>query len=324
MTKAIRIHQTGGPEVLTWEDIEVGDPAAGEVRLRQSACGLNYIDVYGRSGMYPVGDLPAVLGMEAVGVVDVLGEGVDSVTVGDRVAYPMNLGAYAEQRLIAADKLVKLPDSISDETAAAMMLKGLTAHYLLFRTYPVQAGDSILVYAAAGGVGLILCQWANLLGVNVIGCVGSEEKAQLARDNGCQHSILYRDEDISSRVREITGGDGVAAAYDSIGKATFEASLDSLRPFGVLATYGNASGPVDPFSPAILAGKGSLYVTRPTLATHISTRDLLQQGATRLIDVVESGKVRINVNQSLPLSECMEAHRQLEARETTGSTILKI
>lgn len=324
MTKAIRIHQTGGPEVLTWEDIEVGDPASGEVRLRQSACGLNYIDVYGRSGMYPVGDLPAVLGMEAVGIVDALGEGVDSVTVGDRVAYPMNLGAYAEQRLISADKLVKLPDSISDETAAAMMLKGLTAHYLLFRTYPVQAGDSILVYAAAGGVGLILCQWANQLGVNVIGCVGSDEKAQLARDNGCHHTILYRSEDIPARVREITGGDGVAAAYDSIGKATFEASLDSLRPFGVLATYGAASGPVDPFSPAILAGKGSLYVTRPTLATHISTRDLLQQGATRLFDVVESGQVRINVNQTLPLSECAEAHRQLEARETTGSTILKI
>jgi NADPH2:quinone reductase len=324
MTKAIRIHQTGGPEVLTWEDIEIGDPAPGQVRLRQSACGLNYIDVYGRSGKYPVGDLPAVIGMEAVGVVDARGEGVDSVAVGDRVAYPMNLGAYAEQRLIAADKLVKLPDSISDETAAAMMLKGLTAHYLLFRTYPVQAGDSILVYAAAGGVGLILCQWANLLGVNVIGCVGSEEKAQLARDNGCHHTILYRDEDVPGRVREITGGEGVAAAYDSIGQATFEASLDSLRPFGVLATYGAASGPVEPFSPAILAGKGSLYVTRPTLATHISTRELLQQGATRLFDVVESGQVKINVNQTLPLSECREAHRQLEARETTGSTILKI
>jgi NADPH2:quinone reductase len=324
MTKAIRIHQTGGPEVLTWEDIEIGDPAPGQVRLRQSACGLNYIDVYGRSGMYPVGDLPAVIGMEGVGVVEALGQGVDSVAIGDRVAYPMNLGAYAEQRLISADKLVILPDSISDETAAAMMLKGLTAHYLLFRTYPVQAGDSILVYAAAGGVGLILCQWANRLGVNVIGCVGSQEKAQLAKDNGCHHTILYREEDIPGRVREITGGEGVAAAYDSIGKATFEASLDSLRPFGVLATYGAASGPVEPFSPTILASKGSLYVTRPTLATHISTRDLLQQGATRLFDVVASGQVKINVNQTLPLSECEEAHRQLEARETTGSTILKI
>jgi len=324
MPKAIRIHETGGPQVLTWEEIEVGDPGPGQVRLQQSACGLNYIDVYGRSGMYPVGDLPAVLGMEAVGVVDAVGEGIDQFAVGDRVAYPMTLGAYAEARLIGADKLVRIPDTISDETAAAMMLKGLTAHYLLFRTYPVQAGDNILVYAAAGGVGLILCQWANLLGANVIGCVGSEAKAQLARDHGCHHSILYRDEDIAGRVREITQGKGVAAAYDSIGKASFAASLDSLRPFGVLASFGNASGPVEPFSPAILAAKGSLYVTRPALATHISTPELLEEGAQRLIDVVESGQVRINVNQTLPLADCAEAHRRLEARETTGSTVLKI
>ncbi|MDH3221174.1 MAG: quinone oxidoreductase [Gammaproteobacteria bacterium] len=324
MTKAIRIHQTGGPEVLTWEDIEVGDPGPGQVRLQQAACGLNYIDVYGRSGLYPVGDLPAVMGMEAVGVVDAVGDGVTDLSVGDRVAYPMTLGAYAEARLIDAVKLVKIPDSINDETAAAMMLKGLTAHYLLFRTYPVKAGDSILVYAAAGGVGLILCQWANLLGANVIGCVGSEEKARLAKENGCHHTILYRDEDIASRVREITAGKGVAAAYDSIGKATFEASLDSLRPFGVMATYGNASGPVEPFNPMILAAKGSLYLTRPTLATHVSTRELLLEGAERLIDVVASGQVRISVNQTLPLAECAEAHRQLEARETTGSTVLKI
>ena len=324
MTKAIRIHATGGPEVLNWEDIEVGDPGPGQVRLQQSACGLNYIDVYGRTGLYPVGDLPAVLGMEAAGVVTALGEGVDHLSVGDRVAYPMNLGAYAEARLIDADKLVSLPDSISDETAAAMMLKGLTAHYLLHRTYPVQTGDSILVYAAAGGVGLILCQWASLLGANVIGCVGSEDKAQLAKENGCHHTILYRDEDIASRVRELTDGVGVAAAYDSIGKATFESSLDSLRPFGVLATYGNASGPVEPFNPGILAPRGSLYVTRPTLATHISTPELLDEGARRLLDVVGSGQVRININQSIPLADCAEAHRQLEARETTGSTVLKI
>ncbi len=324
MTKAIRIHQTGGPEALQWEDIEVGAPGAGQVRLKQSACGLNYIDVYGRTGLYPVGDLPAVLGMEAAGVVEALGDGVDQLAVGDRVAYPMHLGAYAEARLIDADKLVQIPDSISDETAAAMMLKGLTAHYLLFRTHPVQTGDDILVYAAAGGVGLILCQWANLLGANVIGCVGSAEKAELARANGCHHTILYRDEDIPARVREITDGKGVAAAYDSIGKATFEASLDSLQPFGVLATYGNASGPVDPFSPAILAGKGSLYVTRPTLATHIATRELLLQGAERLIDVVAGGQVAISVNQIMPLADCAEAHRQLEARETTGSTVLKV
>ncbi|MBT8434195.1 MAG: quinone oxidoreductase [Gammaproteobacteria bacterium] len=324
MTKAIRIHQTGGPEVLSWEQIEVGDPGQGQVRLRQSACGLNYIDVYGRSGMYPVGDLPAVIGMEASGVVEAVGDGVDGLATGDRVAYPMTLGSYAEARLIDADKLVKIPPAISDETAAAMMLKGLTAHYLLFRTYPVQPGDSILVYAAAGGVGLILCQWANQLGAKVIGCVGSEEKAQHAKDHGCHHTILYRDEDIPSRVREFTSGVGVAAAYDSIGKATFEKSLDSLRPFGVLATYGNASGPVDPFSPQILAGKGSLYVTRPTLATHISTRELLEQGAQRLFSAVESGQVRISINQTLPLADCAEAHRQLEARETTGSTVLKI
>jgi NADPH:quinone reductase len=324
MTRAIRIHQTGGPEVLQWDEIEVGDPGPGQVRLQQSACGLNYIDVYGRSGMYPVGDLPAVIGMEAVGHVAAVGAGVDGLATGDRVAYPMTLGAYAEERVIDADKLVKIPDAIDDESAAAMMLKGLTAHYLLFRTYPVQAGDSILVYAAAGGVGLILCQWANQLGVNVIGCVGSEEKAQLARDNGCHHTILYRHQDIAKRVREITDGVGVAAAYDSIGKATFGASLDSLRPFGVLATYGNASGPVEPFSPLILAGKGSLYVTRPTLATHIATPELLQQGADRLIDVVASGKVRIHVNQSFPLANCADAHRQLEARTTTGSTVLKV
>jgi NADPH2:quinone reductase len=324
MTKAIRIHASGGPEVLKWEDIEVGEPGPGQIRLQQSACGLNYIDVYGRSGMYPVGDLPAVLGMEGVGVIDAVGEGVDDLAPGDRVAYPMNLGAYAEVRLIDASVLVGLPDSISDETAAAMMLKGLTAHYLLHRTYPVQAGDSILVYAAAGGVGLILCQWASLLGANVIGCVGSAEKAQLAKDNGCHHTILYRDEDIASRVRELTDGVGVAAAYDSIGKATFAASLDSLRPFGVLATYGNASGPVEPFNPGILAAKGSLYVTRPTLATHISTPALLNEGARRLLDVVSSGQVQVRINQTMPLADCAVAHRQLEARETTGSTVLKI
>jgi len=324
MTKAIRIHATGGPEVLKWDDIEVGEPGPGQVRLQQSACGLNYIDVYGRSGMYPVGDLPAVLGMEGAGVVDAVGEGVNDFAPGDRVAYPMNLGAYAQARLIDANVLVGLPDSISDETAAAMMLKGLTAHYLLHRTYPVQAGDSILVYAAAGGVGLILCQWARLLGATVIGCVGSAEKAQLATDNGCHHTILYRDEDIASRARELTDGVGVAAAYDSIGQATFAASLDSLRPFGVLATYGNASGPVEPFNPGILAARGSLYVTRPTLATHISTPALLGEGARRLLEVVSSGQVQIRVNQTMPLADCAEAHRQLEARETTGSTVLKI
>lgn len=324
MTKAIRIHETGGPEVLRWEDIEVGSPAAGQVRLQQTACGLNYIDVYGRTGLYPMSEFPATLGMEAVGIVEELGANVDNLAVGDRVAYAMQIGAYAEQRLIDAKHLVNIPDSISDETAAAMMLKGLTAHYLLFRTYPVQPGDAILVYAAAGGVGLILCQWAKLLGATVIGCVGSEEKSELAKQNGCDHTILYRDEDIPSRARELTNGVGVAAAYDSIGKATFEASLDSLRPFGVLATYGNASGKVEPFNPGILAPKGSLYVTRPTLGTHVSTRELLTEGTNRLIEVVSSGAVKIQVNQTFALADCAEAHRALEARETTGSTILTI
>ena len=324
MPNAIRIHKTGGPEVLTWENIDLPAPAAGEVRLRQTVCGLNYIDVYGRTGLYPVGDLPAVLGMEAVGTVEAVGDGVEGLSAGDRVAYPMHLGAYTEVRNINASLLVPLPANIEDETAAAMMLKGLTAHYLLFRTYPVKRGDTILMYAAAGGVGLILTQWAKALGVSVIGCVGSEEKAELARANGCEHIIMYRNENIPERVRDITNGEGVAAAYDSIGKATFMDSLDSLRPFGVLATYGNASGPVDPFSPAILAPKGSLYVTRPTLATHISTRELLLEGANRLFDVVSSGQVKININQRFALADCADAHRTLENRETSGSTVLTI
>lgn len=324
MTKAIQVHQTGGPEVLKWEEIHVGDPGLGQVRLKQTTCGLNYIDVYGRTGLYPVAEFPAILGMEAVGIVEAIGEGVDALAIGDRVAYVMQIGAYAESRLIDADKLVKIPDNISDQTAAAMMLKGLTAHYLLFRTYPVKKGDSILVYAAAGGVGLILCQWAKLLGVTVIGCVGSDDKAALAKANGCDHTILYRNEDIPTRVRELTDGKGVAVAYDSIGKATFEASLDSLQPFGVLATYGNASGPVDSFNPGILAPKGSLYVTRPTIGTHVSTRELLMEGANRLFQVVSDGDVSIKINQSFALSDCAEAHRELEARNTTGSTVLVI
>ncbi len=324
MPKAIRIHQTGGAEQLTWEEVTLTDPGPNQVRLRQLACGLNYIDVYGRTGLYPVGDLPAVLGMEAVGIVEAVGSDVDTFKPGDRAAYPMHLGAYAEARNIDASMLVQVPEAIDDATAAAMMLKGLTAHYLLFRTYPVKAGDTILVYAAAGGVGLILCQWARHLGVSVIGCVGSEEKAELARANGCEHIIMYRNENIPERVRDITAGVGVAAAYDSIGQATFMDSLDSLRPFGVLATYGNASGPVEAFSPAILAPKGSLYVTRPTLATHISTRELLMEGAQRLFDVVAAGQVKIHVNQTYDLADCAAAHRALENRQTSGCTVLTI
>lgn len=322
MSHAIRIHQTGGPEVLSWENIEITEPGPGQVRLHQTACGLNFIDVYMRTGLYPVPELPATLGMEAAGIVESIGDGVKGLEPGDRVAYPMTLGSYAEKRLIDASKVIKLPDTIDDQTAAAMMLKGLTAHYLLFRTYPVKAGDSILVYAAAGGVGLLLCQWAKHLGATVIGCVGSKEKADLAMAHGCDHPIFYREEDISKRVRDLTNGEGVAAVYDSVGQATFEASLDSLRPFGVLATFGNTSGKVKPFDPNILAPKGSLYVTRPTLATHTATRELLVEGADRLIDVVSKGIVKINVNQTYPLAETAQAHRDLEARKTTGSTVL--
>lgn len=322
MSHAIRIHEYGGPEVLRWESVDVGDPGPGQVRLKQKACGLNYIDIYMRDGLYPLPELPGVLGMEAAGVVEAVGEGVDSLNVGDRVAYAMVLGGYSETRIIDAAKLIKLPDSIEDQTAAAMMLQGLTAHYLLFRSYPVKPGDTILMYAAAGGVGLMVCQWAKQLGVTVIGCVGSQDKAELAKANGCDHTILYRDENIPERVRELTQGKGVAAAYDSIGKDTFEASLDSLRPFGVLVTFGNASGPVEPFSPSILAPKGSLYVTRPTLATHVSTRELLEEGASRLLDVVSKGIVKVHVNQTYALKDTAQAHKDLEARKTTGSTIL--
>ena len=318
----MRIYQVGGADQLSWDRYDVGEPLVGQVRIKQMAVGLNFIDVYMRNGLYPITEFPAVLGMEAAGVVEALGGGVDTLEIGDRVAYCMVPGAYAESRLIAADKLVKLPDSIPYQSAAAMMLKGLTAHYLLYRSYPVKAGDTVLVMAASGGVGSILCQWAKHLGATVIGCVGSEDKARLAKSNGADHTIIYRQENIAQRVREITGGEGVAASYDSIGQTTFEASLDSLRPFGVLVTYGNASGPVEPFSPGMLALKGSLYVTRPTLGTHIATRELLEEGVHRLFDVAERGVVNIAVNQTYPLRETAEAHRALEERSTTGCTVL--
>ena len=322
MTKAIRIHETGGPEVLTWEDVESGEPGPGEVRLRQTAVGLNFIDVYQRTGLHPIGTLPAAIGMEAAGIIEATGEGVCGFQANDRVAYAMGLGAYAEERVIATDRLVKLPDGVDDHQAAAMMLQGMTAFYLLRRTYPVKAGETILVYAAAGGVGLILCQWAKHLGANVIGCVGSHEKAELARAYGCDHTILYRDEDIAVRVREITNGNGVPVSYDSIGKATFESSINSLAPFGMLVSFGNASGPVEPFNPGILAAKGSLYFTRPTLATHTATRELLDECANKLFAIVSSGQVKINVGQTYPLAETAQAHRDLEARKTLGSTVL--
>jgi len=324
MTKAIQINEAGGADKLIWTDIEVGDPGTSEIRIKQNACGLNYIDIYVRSGLYPIESYPATIGMEAAGVIEAVGEGVTDFAVGDRVAYPMVLGGYAEARVMSTAKVVKLPDGITDETAAAMMLKGLTAHYLLFRTYKVQPGDNILVYAAAGGVGLILCQWAKKLGATVIGCVGDEEKAALAQANGCDHPILYRDENIPARVKELTNGEGVSVAYDSIGKATFMDSLDSLKPFGILATYGNASGKVEPFDPGILAPRGSLYVTRPTLGTHTATRELLTEGTDRLFATVQSGDVKISINQTYALSDARQAHEDLEARKTTGSTVFTV
>jgi NADPH2:quinone reductase len=322
MTKAVRIYETGGPEVLTYEDVDVGEPGPGEVRIRQTACGLNFIDVYLRTGLYPLDDFPEIIGMEAAGVVEAVGEGVTDKKVGDRIAYPMLKGGYTQARNIPSWKAVKLPDAIDDQTAAGMMLKGMTAHYLLHRTYAVQPGDPILVYAAAGGVGQILCQWGKALGATVIGCVGSDEKAEVAKAAGAEYTINYSKEDIAQKAREYTGGEGVAAAYDSVGKATFMASLDSLRPFGVLATYGNASGKVDPIDPSILGPKGSLYLTRPTLATHTRNPEILAEGANALIDAVSSGKVKIHINQTYPLADVAKAHQDLEGRKTTGSTVL--
>lgn len=324
MTKAIRIHETGGPEVLTYEDVDIGGVGAGQMRLKQTVIGLNFIDVYQRTGMYPIGDLPKTLGMEAAGVIEEVGDGVEDFAIGDRVAYAMGLGSYAEERVWGTDRLVKLPDGIDDQTAAAMMLQGMTAYYLLNRAYRVKSGDTILFYAAAGGVGLIACQWAKHLGATVIGCVGSEEKAELARANGCDHPILYRDENVPERVKEITGGEGVPVVYDSVGKDSFEDSLDCLRPFGLMVSFGSASGPVEPFNIAALGPKGSLHLTRQTLGTHTATRELLDECAGALFDVVGGGQVKINVNQTYPLAETAQAHRDLEARKTTGSTVLTV
>jgi len=322
MTKAIRIHQHGGPEQLTWDDVDIGDPGPGQARIRQTACGLNYIDVYHRTGLYPLGELPLVIGMEAAGVVEAVGDGVTDLKAGDRVAYGNTMGGYAEARVIPAEKLVKLPDSIDDQTAAAMMLKGMTAGYLIRRTYPVKAGDNILLMAAAGGVGLILSQWASSLGANVIGCVGSEEKAELAKAHGCAHTILYNTEDVAARVREITDGEGVAVSYDGVGQATYKASLDSLRPFGYMVSFGNASGPVSSVEVGDLASRGCLFFTRPSLMPHTATRPLLEELAGSLMEVVGNGTVKIDVNQTYALSDTEQAHRDLEARKTTGCTVL--
>jgi NADPH2:quinone reductase len=304
MTQAIRIHETGGPEVLTWDTVEVGAPGPGEVRLTQSAVGLNYIDVYHRTGLYPLPALP-------------------DFKPGDRVAYAAPpLGAYAQVRLMPADRLVKLPDGISDQQAAAMMLQGMTVQYLIRRTFRVNKGDTVLFHAAAGGVGLIACQWLKHLGATVIDTVGSDEKAEIAQAHGCDHAINYRTENFVDRVREITDGAGVPVVYDSIGKDTFEGSLDCLAPFGMFVGFGNASGPVPPFNMGILAQKGSLFVTRPTLMTYTAKREDLLATANELFDVVLSDAVKIEINQTYPLAETAQAHRDLEARKTTGSTVL--
>jgi NADPH2:quinone reductase len=323
MLKAIRIHEYGGPEVLRWEEVEVGDPGPGQLRVRHGAVGLNYIDVYHRTGLYPLPSLPWTLGMEGAGWVEAVGEGVAEFKVGDRVAYASPpVGAYAEVRLIPADRVVALPEAIDDPTAAAMMLQGMTAQYLLRRTYRVQPGDAILLHAAAGGVGLIASQWARHLGATVIGTVGNDEKAELARAHGCHHAIVYTRENFVERVREITGGQGVAVVYDSVGKDTFTGSLDCLRPLGMMVSFGNASGPVPPFEPGILAAKGSLFLTRPTLMTYTAKRVDLVASAAELFEVVASGVVNIEVRQTYPLAEAARAHRDLEARRTTGSTVL--
>ena len=322
MTKAVRIHETGEPDVLKWEDTDVPAPGAGEALIRQTAVGLNYIDIYFRSGLNPPPTLPIILGMEAAGVVESVGEGVTEVSSGDRVAYNMVMGGYAEQRVIPAARLVKLPDGLSDKVVASMMLKGTTAQYLLRRTYEVKPGDTILFHAAAGGVGLIACQWAKHLGATVIGTVGSDEKAELAKAHGCDHPIVYTRDNFVEKVKEITGGKGVSVVYDSVGKDTFMGSLDCLKPRGFMVLFGNSSGPVEPFAPGILVAKGSLYLTRPSLANYTGTRQELVDTCNDLFKVVESGVVKVEVNQTYALKDTAQAHRDLAGRKTTGSTVL--
>jgi NADPH2:quinone reductase len=325
--RAIQIDRVGEPEVMKLVDITVGEPGPGEVRVRHSAVGINFIDTYVRTGLYPT-KLPAVLGSEASGVVDAVGPGVDHLRVGDRVAYSARgQGSYAEARVLDAIPVVKLPAAIDFETAAAMMTKGLTVEYLLHRTRafePLEKGDAIVWHAAAGGVGLIACQWAAALGYEVIATAGSDEKCALAKKHGATHAINYRNEDVVKRVREITHGRGVKVVYDSVGKDTFERSLDCLRPFGLLASFGNASGAVPPFSVLTLSAKGSLYVTRPTLNTHMATREVAQEMADKLFAMVTSGKVKIEIGQRYPLEDAARAHRDLEGRKTTGSSIFTL
>ena len=326
MSRAVQITQTGGPEQLKLVDVTVGEPGPGEIRIRHKAVGLNFIDVYNRTGLYKL-PLPSGIGGEGAGIVEAVGQGVAHLKAGDRAAYASNVpGSYCELRVMPAKHVCKLPDAIDFDTAAAMMLKGLTAQYLLKRTPMgrLQPGDRILFHASAGGVGLIACQWAKALGYEVIGTAGSEEKCALAKSHGAAHVINYNTEDFLARVKEITGGKGVKVVFDSVGKDTWEKSLDCLAPFGLMASFGNASGPVPPFAPGILGPKGSLYVTRQTLFTHITTRESTQAMADDLFEAVTSGKVKIRINQRYPLDQVQQAHREMEARKTTGSSILTL
>ena len=321
MAKAVRYHKQGGPEVLQLDDVQVGDPGQGQVRIRHTAIGVNFVDTYQRSGLYPM-QLPQVGGNEAAGVVDAVGAGVADLNVGDRVAYTGLSGSYCEMRLVPADRMVKLPQGISDEQAASMMLKGLTVHYLIHTTYPVKKGETVLWHAAAGGVGLIACQWLKALGVVTIGTAGSDEKTALAKAHGADHVINYSTEKFVDRVKAITGGKGVPVVYDSVGKSTWEGTLDCLSPRGLVVSFGNASGPVAPVNLGILSTKGSLYVTRPTLTTHIASRSDLVERSNSLFDIVKSGKVKIETTAKYKLADAEAAHRDLECRKTTGSIIL--
>jgi NADPH:quinone reductase len=323
MAKAVRYHKQGGPEVLQVDDVQVSEPGAGQVRLRHTAIGVNFVDTYQRSGLYPM-QLPAIAGNEGVGVVEAVGSGVTDLKKGDRACYTGLPGSYCEERVVPADRLVKVPDGITDEQVASMLLKGLTVHYLIFTTYPVKKGETVLWHAAAGGVGLIACQWLKALGVTVIGTAGSDEKCALARDHGAAHVVNYSKENFVERVKEITGGKKVPVVYDSVGKTTWEGSLDCLQPRGLIASFGNASGPVAPVNLGILSTKGSLYVTRPTLATHIASRADLVERSNALFDIVKSGKVKIETTKKYKLADAAQAHRDLEGRKTTGSIILVV
>ncbi|MBM3385242.1 MAG: quinone oxidoreductase [Betaproteobacteria bacterium] len=321
MAKAMRFHRTGGPEVLQADEVQVGEPGAGQVRIRHTAIGVNFLDTYQRSGLYPM-PLPQIAGNEGAGVVEAVGSGLTELKAGDRVCYTGLVGAYCEQRLVPADRMVKLPEGISEATAASMLLKGLTVHYLIHTTFPVQAGQTVLWHAAAGGVGLIACQWLRALGLTVIGTAGSDEKCALAKAHGATHVINYSKENFVERVKALTGGKGVPVVYDSVGKSTWEGTLDCLQPRGLIASFGNASGAVPPVNLGILSTKGSLYVTRPTLATHIATRADLLARSNALFDIVKSGKVRIETTATYKLADAAKCHTDLESRKTTGSVIL--